>query len=307
MSDEVKKRSFMTRKRRRLIFYVSIVALPVLQFCVFYIGVNFNSILLAFRRYDMLQGKYLFYGMENFTRFFLDFKEKQYLGAAVRNSLLMYAVSLSTMVIATFFSYYIYKKKRFSMFFKIMLFFPHIVSSITLVLMFLYFTENAYPELVEKVFGLARPAGLVSDPQTVKGTILFFCMWTGMGTSVLMFSGSMSGINDSVTEAAKLDGCGYIREYWHIVLPMIYPTLVTFIVVGVAGIFTHQMALFSFFGTEAEYALYTFGYFLYRGIKTATVSGYPYLSAAGLVLTFVAVPLTMIVRKLLNRFGPRTE
>ncbi|MFR6640369.1 MAG: hypothetical protein ACLUSP_02680 [Christensenellales bacterium] len=42
-----------------MIFYCCLLAIPVLQFCVFYIGVNLNSILLSFQgNYDFGLGVY---------------------------------------------------------------------------------------------------------------------------------------------------------------------------------------------------------------------------------------------------------
>ena len=119
----------------------------------------------------------------------------------------------------------------------------------------------------------------------------------------------MSGIPDSVVEAAKIDGITPLREFFSITLPLIYPTVVTFFVVTVAGIFTNQMHVFSFFGDKAEYNVYTVGYFLYRQISDVNtgISEYPYLSAFGLVLTLISVPLTLLVKKGLEAVGPKGE
>ena len=40
------------RKRSRLLFYSLGIALPLFQFCVFYIYTNLNSFMLAFRSYE---------------------------------------------------------------------------------------------------------------------------------------------------------------------------------------------------------------------------------------------------------------
>ena len=40
------------KEKERLLFYISIVALPLVQFIIFYIVVNFRSILYAFQVYD---------------------------------------------------------------------------------------------------------------------------------------------------------------------------------------------------------------------------------------------------------------
>ena len=47
-------KTMLTKRKidKKLIFYIACFALPVLQFLIFYIGVNFQSILLAFQKYD---------------------------------------------------------------------------------------------------------------------------------------------------------------------------------------------------------------------------------------------------------------
>ena len=92
----------------------------------------------------------------------------------------------------------------------------------------------------------------------------------------------------------------------HITIPMIWPTITTFLIVGVAGLFTNQMCLYSFYGESAEYANMTIGYYLYRETLKAGVDRYPYLAALGLVLTVIVVPLTYLVKWLTNKFGPKT-
>ena len=58
------------------IFFYTMVALPILQFIIFYIVVNFNSILLAFKQYEVVPGKgyvtnWIDFG--NFETIFSDF------------------------------------------------------------------------------------------------------------------------------------------------------------------------------------------------------------------------------------------
>ena len=54
-----KKTQFGKKNRSKLIFYICGLALPLLQFAVFYIGVNINSVLLAFQKYDIREGNRL--------------------------------------------------------------------------------------------------------------------------------------------------------------------------------------------------------------------------------------------------------
>jgi ABC-type polysaccharide transport system permease subunit len=93
----------------------------------------------------------------------------------------------------------------------------------------------------------------------------------------------------------------------YIVLPLIYPTFVTFMVVGVGGIFTGQMGLYSFFGPSADETIQTFGYYLFKTTKAAGESDYPFLATMGILMTLVAAPLTFFVKWLLEKLGPSLE
>jgi multiple sugar transport system permease protein len=279
---------------------------PVIQFCIFYIGVNFNSILLAFKNYDYLDGSYSFVGFENFRQVFYDLRTIPYLRSSLVNSLVLYFLGLFGSVLALFFSFYISKRWILSGVFRVVLFLPSIISSIVLVLMFKYFVERAIPAFTELLFH-KETQGLLSNLDTQLGTIRFYCIWSGFATNVMLYTGAMSGISDSLYEAAKLDGANTFQEFWHISLPMIFPTITTFLVTGIAGIFVNQMNLYNFYGLKAEYNLYTFGYYLYQAIQQATIADYPYLSSMGLILTMVAIPLTYLVKFLLEKYGPSAD
>ena len=47
----------------KILFYACIVALPLLQFAIFYIGVNINSFVLAFQQWDSEKYRYVWHGL----------------------------------------------------------------------------------------------------------------------------------------------------------------------------------------------------------------------------------------------------
>ena len=107
-----KKSSMMTKKRSKLIFYCLGLALPLLQFAVFYIYINFNSFLLAFQKYDYDKQAYLMNGINNFKDLFYDFKTDPTFLFSTKNSLYIFFVGFIFGTIgAIFFSYYIFKKR----------------------------------------------------------------------------------------------------------------------------------------------------------------------------------------------------
>lgn len=296
----------LKKRQKEFLFFICLLALPLAQFCVFYIGVNFNSLLLTFRNYDFEKG-YSFAGFDNISRVWHSLTSDPALIYSVRNSLIVYAAGLLIgTTLALVFSYFIYKKAPLAGLYRVVLFLPSIISSIVMVTLYKYFCEEAIPGIYQAITGKTM-SGLLSDSNTSFGTLLFYLVWTGFGTQVLMYTGAMSNVPESLSESAKIDGATPLREFFSITMPMIWPTFVTFVVVGIAGIFTNQLNLYSFFGTGANVMDYTIGYYLYRATLKGQLPEYPYLSAMGFIFTLVAVPLTVAVKTLLEKFGPRVD
>lgn len=306
-----KNLNMKSQKLKDIIFCVLVLLIPTIQFLVFYIGVHFNSLSLALKNYDINTGTYHFAGFENIAKAFESFSTETVMQKGLRNSLILYAVGLLVgSTLAILFSYAIFKKIKGYSFLRIMLFFPSIISPIVMVLLFRNFVGSTLPFIIQKITGAAEaPLGLLANSETQFGTLVFYTIWIGFGSSVLLYSGAMSGINEAVIEAAQIDGVSNTQELFHIVLPLVYPTFSTFIVVGVAAIFTNQMNLYSFYGTKPiSYDLYTIGYYLYR--ETSLISGnvdYPRVAALGVCISFFTIPLTLLTKWVLNKLGPKTE
>lgn len=301
-----KKSTQKIGKRNKLLFYIAVMALPVLQFIVFWLFVNINSILLAFKTWNFDTERFEWYAFNNFSKVLEDIGTVVSLKASVKNSLIIYGFTLGVgMPLSLMFSFYLYKRKALSGTFKTILFLPNILSSLIVVLLYKYFVNRAIPTMYEWMFG-EKILGLLANTKTEFGTIIFFNIWTGFGLNTMMYLGSMSGISDSVVEAAELDGVNAFQELWYITIPMIWPTFVTFFVVGFSAMFINQANLYNFYGDDAPPPLYTFGYYLYVKTKSAVFHQYPYLAAMGLCLSFVAAPSTILLRKAMERFGPRT-
>ena len=294
------------KKRKDIVFYCLLLAFPVLQFCVFYIGVNFNSVLLAFKSYKSIN-EYTWIGFGNFQDLFVLFEQKTLYKTALRNSLVCFAVGTSCGLLLGFvFSYYIFKKSFGSKFFKIMLFLPSIIPAIALVVMFKQFADGAIPAIL-KVMGV-KTNGLLANPKTTFGTIIFYNVWVSFGTGVLMYVGSMENIATSVFEAAKLDGASYGVEFFKIVFPLCWGTFSTFLVVNVGGIFINQANIYAFYGPGAEESIYTIGYYLYNeSVKVNAFANYPQLAAFGIMLSIVIMPFVYLIKWACEKFGPSTE
>ncbi len=307
MSNEsTKTKKTFGRKQKKLLFYILVLAYPIFQTLVFYIYTHFNSILLAFQDHKIENGVYSigFAGFKNFQTAFKLLGDKMFM---VKNSLIMYALNLLVgMTLALIFSFYIYKKYRGSKIFQFVLFAPHLISSVVFALLFKYIATDVYMKLFDAQFGL------LDNLDTRFGTVLFYNLWISFGSNVILFSGSMSGIDESIVEAAEIDGANILQEFIHVTIPMIFPTFVSFVVIGMVGIFTHQMALFVLFGNNGM-EIGTLGYYLYVEASLSDVipsggrASFSELSALGVILTLIITPIVITTKKLLTKYGPSVD
>lgn len=316
------KRKSLARQRKDILFYVLLMAWPVLQFCVFYIGVNFNSFLLAFEKIDATLNvndpNYITFDFGFFRSNILDFLKMDFMTDGVLKPAFWTMVSTSVLAwvfsvcisvpLGLFFSYYISKKMPLHGAFRVILFLPSILSSVVMVTMFKQFVGSALIDFVRDYFNVEMDDILARGADTAFGVCVFYSIWVSFGTSVLMYSNSMSEISPEIIESARLDGANSLQEFWHITLPSVFPTLSVFLVTGVAGIFTNQLNLYSLYGGNSG-GLLTVGYYLYinTSLKESYASQLPSLSSFGIILSAVAIPLTLGTRYLLEKFGPSED
>ena len=52
----INQNRIMNRQKQDLIFYIFLLIVPVVQFILFYVCVNFNSVLLSFQKISTLEG-----------------------------------------------------------------------------------------------------------------------------------------------------------------------------------------------------------------------------------------------------------
>lgn len=308
----------LKRKEQRNLFFGLMIIVPLIIFIIFYGTINVNSLLLSFKRYEPLEGnaigyKVTFAGFDNFVTVIkmLSYGENWKM---VTNSVTLWFFKLCVGLPASlFFSYYVYKRMAGSRFFRVVLFLPNIISNLIMVYLFRYLVNNAFVT----VFGLEM--GLLDSSKTSFATIVFFNLWLGFAGQTLMFTSAMSSIDESMVEAAQVDGITPIKEFFYITLPMIFSTFTTFVILGIAEMFVDQMSLMTFYDKFSILPyLKTVGYFLfqqaYESELIPTTSwltnhdhgklSYSELAAFGLMISMVIIPLSFGARKLLNKIGP---
>ena len=299
-----------TRKNRiyakgDVIFYWALLALPLLQICVFYVAVNFQSICMAFQTYSTTKNEFSWDITDNWTLFVQDITTKGF-WIMIGNSLTVWLLaSLCGTTLAVLFAYYIYKKYPMNNFFRFVLFLPSILPAVMLVIMFKRFLGNGIPAMMENWWGAEEVENIFYNPGRSRfWVITLFSIWIGFGSQVLVYTGAMDQIPTEQLEAAQIDGASALVEFISIILPSIFATIGTFLTMGVASLFTNQNNLFAFTGDRGKTFVEerTMGYYLYCLVyENNSMDRYCYAAFLGLACTLIVVPLALGVRKAVER------
>lgn len=76
----------------------------------------------------------------------------------------------------------------------------------------------------------------LGDPKYIRGVLVASDVWKGVGYNLVIFLAALTGIDQGLYEAAKVDGAGYMKQMWHITLPGILPQIILVTVLGMGNI-----------------------------------------------------------------------
>lgn len=142
------------------------------------------------------------------------------------------------------------------------------------------------PALIPQ-FQLILNLGLYNNPI---GYIMLFLV-NPIGIVILV--NYIKTIPKELDEAAAIDGCGYARFVWTIVLPLIRPAIATVIVLHAIGIWNELIAP-TIYLTSKQYYPITRGLIVFQGVYG---SNWPTLAAAVLLLTLPMLVLFLFLQR----------
>ncbi len=283
---------------QRRLFICSFLGLPILSFLVFYVYANFNAILMAFQR-PVYGGDVDFvWSMDNFTRIgnLLSSAGGSVLVKALVNTIMTWAsgmlIGLPLSVLAC---YFFYVKIPGTKFFRAVMYLPQIITSSALVVLFKYAVGAGGP--LEMLMGDSYINPLTIEPSAMR-TIIFYGVSFGFGTNIIILGSAMNSINTEMLEAGRVDGCTWFKELIYIILPTIWPTVSTIIILSCAGILGASGPILAF--TKGEVGTMTLSFYIYKlvsGVGTG-VTDLNLAAAIGITMTAVSLPLVFLVKRL---------
>ena len=117
--------------------------------------------------------------------------------------------------------------------------------------------------------------------------------WTNAGWAAIMYIAAITGIDESLMEAAKIDGASRMQCIWHVTIPSILPTYFVLVMLSLANFLSNGMEQYfvfanSFNKTKIEVLdLYVYNLAMGSG-------GYSLSTAISILKTFVSIILLCV-------------
>ena len=158
---------------------------------------------------------------------------------SVKNTFVWACVSpLTEVSIAMLLALALYAKIPGRRFFRIAWFTPVLMSYVVvgIIWVWIYNYDWGAANAILRALGLARFAqAWIGDPAIALPSLILITTWMWTGFDMVVLLAALHSRPSEVIEAAELDNCGWAAKLWHVVIPMVLPTLLNLVVLSFIG------------------------------------------------------------------------
>lgn len=158
---------------------------------------------------------------------------------SVRNTFIWSCVSpLAEVSIGLLLALALYARIPGRRFFRIAWFTPVLMSYVVvgIIWVWIYNYDWGAANAILRAIGLGRYVqAWIGDPKIALPSLIFVTTWMWTGFNMVVLLAAMHSLPSEVLEAAELDNCGWMAKLWHVVIPLVRPTLLNLIVLSFIG------------------------------------------------------------------------
>ena len=203
---------------------------------VFQIYPIIKSFLMGFYTdFDYLEDVVYEWGFNNFSNLFHD---SDFI-LAIKNTcvLTLFAAPLSilvSLIFAVLLNMNIHCRKIFQSIY----FLPFVTSMVAVSIVWAWMLNKDYGLInsILAVFGISKVAWLTNPKMTIP-ILVVLSVWKGLGYRVIIFLAGLQGIDKQYYQAARIDGAGALRRFFHVTIPFLRPTIFFLSVTTIIDIF----------------------------------------------------------------------
>ena len=278
-----KKKRFTLDKMTFLLFTI----IPLVLYTFFYIISVVSGMYYSLTDWNGLNPTYNFVGISNYIALSKNIFMWRSLGRTLLYALmLVVCITILSLIIALVLN----SVKRFKVFTKSVFFFPDMLGSVAVALIWDQMFYQLIPALGRMV-GLNLQTPLAGSKTAIYG-VLFVNVWQAVAMPTIILLAGLQSIPEDLFESAMIDGASRWQSFRYITLPFLVPTLTVNMVLNLkAGITTFDYA-FALTGGGPNRATEFIGLMIYNdGFKD---SNFAAANAKAVVLALIIAILSFV-------------
>jgi multiple sugar transport system permease protein len=291
------RRALVNPTRRRDMVWGYVFLAPfILGFFFWQAGPLLMAFYYSFTEYDLLRPEQ-WIGLGNYERMVND----RLFWVSLVNTAIYTAMSVAIYLVFSLGGALLLNAKlRGITFFRLVVYLPSQLPLVASAFIFLWIFEPTFgiANYILQVMGL-EPQMWLFDPVLAKPTLAIMGIW-GIGTGIIIFLAGLQSVPESLYDAAKVDGAGNVRQFWHVTLPMVSPVILFSLVISVIASF--QVFDLAYIMTKGGPGTETLFYVLYVFRNAFEFFRMGYASALAWVLFLIVLLLTFINFRLSGRW-----
>lgn len=253
-------------------------------------------IYLSFFKYNLMnKDKSKWVGLDNYMQIFT---RQDFYKALGNTAIYTIGVVVLTMLLSLLIAVWLSRKSRINAIVQAGIFTPHVVSIVSIALVWLWLMDpnQGLLNYVLKWLGFP-PSQWLQSSGTALLSIIIVSVWQSIGYYALIIIAALQSVSPSIYEAAALDNASRSKVFFKITLPMISPQLFFILIIMTIGSFKVFDTVKVMTGGGPNNATNTIVYYIY-GFRTTNIG---YASATGVVLMAIIGVLTIVYFRLLSR------
>lgn len=114
---------------------------------------------------------------------------------------------------------------------------PHFFSWVVLAgIITMVFSTSGPVNVILHMIGVNEPLSFFSDGKLFIGMVVGTAVWQGVGWGAIIYIAALSGVDESLYEAAIIDGANRWKQALYVSLPCILPTIATVFILNLGSV-----------------------------------------------------------------------
>jgi len=282
--------SSLSAARREFIAGYLFISPWLIGFLAFLLVPIVTSFGLSFTKADFLSPT-VFVGLRNFRTILLE--DELFRKSLVNTTYYSLVRVPSGILLALVMALFLNRNMAGVSVFRTIYYLPSVVSGVAVSLLWVWIFQPDWglANTLLAALGLPRLRWLQSETWAMP-VIIITSLW-GVGGSMIIYLAGLRSIPAELYEAASLDGAAVWRQFIHVTLPLLTPTLFYGLITGIIGSFQVFTASYIMTGGGPANATLTYVLYLYRKAFEQFHMGYG--CALAWILLIMILSLTLVV------------